>query len=256
MCARTVIGLIVVAVLAAGCRVDVDTTVAFRTNDTADVTVSAGFDASLARRLDALGVDPFAAFAQVREFDWQLERHVDDSGLLRLGLSRDGVKITEIADVLASLSSGIRDTDVGLVFDVAVEKDDDLRTLTGTALFTPPTTQGVLLDGVALGLPAELIAEQIARDVTVWFTVRVDGEIVSHNADEADTKQVRWRLAVNEPVMLNVTVAPARHTDGALTAVLMAFTLVGGAVWLVWRRRHRNEPTEPSGGNTPVARDG
>lgn len=248
---QTVIGLIVVALLAVGCRLDVDTTVAFRANDTADVTVSAGFDAPLARRLDALGVDPFAAFAQVREFDWQLERKVDDSGLLRLGLTREGVNITEIADVLASLSGGISDTDVGLVFDVAVQKDGDLRSLTGTALFTPPTNQGVLVDGVALGLPAELIAEQIARDVTVWFTVRVDGDIVSHNANEAGANYVRWRLAVNEPVMLNVTLAPVRHTDGALTAVLMALTLLAGVVWLVWRRRPQNGPDRNVQGEHP-----
>jgi len=252
---QTVIGLLLVAVLAAGCRLDVDTTVAFQANETADVTVSAGFDAPLTRRLDALGLDPFAAFSQVREFGWQLERNVDDSGLLRLGLTRDGVKITEIADVLASLSSGISDTDVGLVFDVQVDQDGELRTLSGTALFTPPTSQGVLLDGVALGLPAELIAEQIARDVTVWFTVRVDGDIVSHNADEADANQVRWRLPVNEPVMLRVTVEPASHTAGALTAVLMTLTLVGGGVWLVWRRRQTNGPTATSVVNTQVASD-
>lgn len=250
MRAHTVAGLLSVAVLAAGCRLDVDTTVAFRANDTADVTVSAGFDAPLTSRLDALGVDPFAAFSQVSEFGWQLQRTVDERGLLRLGLTRDGVDVAEIADVLASLSRGISDTDVGLVFDVAISQDADLRSLTGTALFTPPTTQGVLLDGVALGLPPERIAEQIAQDVTVWFTVSVDGDIVSHNADEATANQVRWRLPVNEPVPVSVTVAPARHDAGALTAALVAVTLLGGGVWLVWRRRRGNESSQTSVGNT------
>ena len=234
---QTLAGVIGVALLAAGCRMDVDTTVSFRGNDVADVTVSAGFDAALASRLDALGVDPFSAFSQAEVFGWQLDRRIDESGLLRLGLRQQGIAANDVPGVLQSLSTGVRDTDVGLVFDLTTTTKEQLRTLAGTALFTPPTNQGVLLDGVALGRTAEQLAAQIQADVTVWFTVEVEGEIVSHNADELRANQVRWMLPVNEPVTIRVTVEPSTDTAGALTAALLAVTLLLGAGWLVWRRR-------------------
>lgn len=230
-------GVLGVAMLASGCRLDVDTTVAFRADDTADVTVSAGFDQVLAGRLDALGVDPFGAFADVSAFGWQLSRSIDEQGLLRLGLTQNARDVGDVGEVLQGLSTGLNATDVGLVFDLRVDTTRNLRLLSGSAVFTPPTNQGVFLDGVALGMSAQALATQIARDVSVWFTVIVDGEIVRHNGEMVTASTVRWRMPVNELVNISVTVDPRNETTGALTAALLVVVLCGGVAWLVWRHR-------------------
>jgi hypothetical protein len=235
--ARSLVVLVATAVTLAGCRLDVDTTVQFQADDTADVTVSAGFDAPFVDALDRLGFDPLAALTQTRTLDWQPRRIADDDGLLRVGVVREGVIAGDLGAVLGELAVGLSDTDVGLTFDVTVTQDGDGYTLSGTALFTPPSNHGVLLDGVPLGLPADVLQAQVARNVTVWFTVRVDGTVVSHNADVASAREVRWQMPVNAVVPVSVTVQPARATSGLFAVVMVLVTLAGGVGVLAWRRR-------------------
>jgi len=239
--------VVAVALLASGCKLSVDTTVAFTGSETVDVTVSAGLDAALAQRLDALNVDPFAALSRVRQFGWQLNRIEDADGMLRLGLTRDSIAFDALGDTLAGLSAGISDTDVGLVYDLEIVTDEVQHTLVGTALFTPPTTSGIWLDGRPLGLSAARIAEQVAQDVSVFFTVSVDGRIVSHNADEVSDTTARWRLGVNETVAINIVVEPAKEPTGLLAVIVLSLVLLAGGVLLWWRRRNQPGETVPTG---------
>lgn len=243
---RTKIATAVVAtsLLVTGCRLDVDTSVRFFADDTAQVTVSAGFDAPLVQQLDRFGLDPLAALMPAQDMAWQLSRSIDTDGLLRVGLSQDGVDVAAVAGVLKSLSVGLADTDVGLRFDVDVTQEGDEVVLSGTALFTPPSTQGVWLDGTPLGLTADQLALQAAEAADVWFSVTAEGLIVEHNADVTETDRVRWRLPVNEPVTVFVILQPAETGGGMLAFALLVITLVLGAGWLVWRQRRTKTPQD------------
>lgn len=234
---QIVTAVVATSLLASGCRLDVDTSVRFFADDTAAVTVSAGFDAPLVQQLDRFGLDPLAALMPAEGMAWQLSRSIDTDGLLRVGLSQDGLDRAAVAGVLESLSVGLADTDVGLRFDVDVTRDGDEVVLSGTALFTPPSTQGVWLDGTPLGFTADQLALQAAEAADVWFSVSAEGLIVEHNADVAETDRVRWQLPVNEPVSVFVVLQPAETGDGMLVLLLLVVTLLLGAGWLVWRQR-------------------
>ncbi len=242
----TAAGLTLIALSVSACRLDVDTTILLTANDTADVTVAAAFDPALLERLDQLALDPFAVLQRANTFDWQLTRQVQQDGVQRLGLTRQDVAIDMLADVLESLSYGLGDTDVGLFFDVDVRSEGRIRTIEGTVLFAPPTNQGVFLDGLALGLPSRLIADQIARDVDMHVTLAVEGTILSHNGVTDTDTSVRWRLPVNESVAIDVTVELDRQPSGLGALGLLIAVFAGGGAWLVWRSRTPRLPPAPT----------
>lgn len=234
---HVVAAALVTSLLVTGCRLDVDTAVSFSADETAQVTVSAGFDAPLLQQLDRLGLDPLAALMPAQELSWRVSRSVDANGLLRVGLTKDAPDFAQVADVLDSLSVGLSDTDVGLRFDMTVTTSGDVTVMSGTALFTPPSTQGVWLDNTPLGLTADQLALKAAEAADVWFTITTQGTVLDHNADEADANRVRWRMPVNEPVNVMFVFEPADTRLGMLPVALIVMTLLAGAGWLVWRKR-------------------
>lgn len=236
---RAVVLLLGMTLLLTGCRLDLDTNVHFRADDTVDIAVSAGVDRAFHTQLNQFGIDPVALLSGVQVFDWELSRRIEHDGTRRFAIRRQALPPNAVAATLGELSAGLGDEDVGLRYDLEVTSVGRVHTVTGTAEFTPPTNPGFHLDGTALRHDNAAIAAQVAAHVTTTFTVSVDGTIIDTNADEHGTQQARWQLHANDPLTIAITVETARRTGEGLIVVLLLSTLAAGAGWLGLRKfRH------------------
>ena len=232
--------LALVALLTAGCRIDVDTDVTVGIRGGGEVAVGVRIDGATLRELDAAGVDPALDVAATLGPDaaWTEERALDADGGLTLTYRRAFADGTEATALLAELSADVAPQ------DPAVRLDVTMRTTTagavrmeGTGAVSPPATLGVRIDGEAVGPSGDELAALTADAVDATLRVTVPGAVLEHDADVVDGRTLRWDLPVGEPrpILLVADAVPLWRRPVPVAAGLVT---IGGAV-LLWRRRPR-----------------
>lgn len=234
-------GLALVALLTAGCRVDVDTDVAVGIRGGGEVAVAVRIDGATLRELDAAGVDPALDVAATLGPDtgWREERTLDADGGLTLTYRHafaDGVEATAL---LAELSADVAPQDPAVRLDVMVTTTTTGAVrITGTGAVSPPATLGVRIDGEAVGPSGDELAALTADAVDATLRVSVPGPVVEHDADVVDGRTLRWDLPVGEPrpILLVADAVPLWRRPVPVAVALV--TLAGAA--LLWRRVRRS----------------
>jgi hypothetical protein len=236
--------LAAVAVLLAGCRLEVAGDLTIARDGAATAEVSLSLDEAALAELDALAVDPTAELAAVagEVTGWQVTRESPEDGGLTIRLSRTTADAQGAADAFRDLSAGLAEGDPVLLVDLDVQVDDEGAVrLAGTAGFRPPSTAGASVDGEPVGPDAEELAELTAAAVQASFRVTTPGAIVEHDADQVDGRTATWDLAVGDPRPVRaVSDAPTGVPVEVLVAAagLLGAVLLAVAVWW-WRRRRR-----------------
>ena len=232
--------LVLVALVATGCRIDVGTEVAVDRRGGGEVAVAVRIDGATLRELDAVGVDPGldVAVALGPDTAWRSERVVDADGGLTVTHRQAFSDGAEATALLAELSADVAPQDPALRLDVTVitSRAGAVR-LAGTGALAPPATLGVRLDGETVGPSAEELAALVAESVDATLVVRVPGRVVEHDADRVGDGVLEWALPVGEPrpiVLVADAVAPWRRVPWWGWAGLLGAAVVGGALW---RRR-------------------
>ena len=193
--------LVLVAVVLAGCRIDVGTEVAVDRRGGGEVAVAVRIDGATLRELDEAGVDPELDVAVGLGPDgaWRSERVVDADGGLVLTYRRPFADGTEATALLAELSADVAPQDPAVRLDVTVitTTAGGVR-LAGTGTLAPPATLGVTVDGAPVGPSGDELAALVAESVDATFVVRVPGRVLEHDADVVDGGTLRWTLPVGE----------------------------------------------------------
>lgn len=250
----------VIAVLLAGCRMDLVAPIELRADGSAVAGLEARFDPRMLAELDALGVDPTAELAAVAATDdaWDLTRSRDEDGGLTVALRRELSDAADLPAVYAQLTAGLAPGDPALELDIEVAEVVDRRArLTGTASFRPPATSGLTVDGEELGAEGEELAALVEEAVSVGIEVVMPGPVEEHDGFRLERDTVRIDVTADEPRDFDMISAPPPWWS-RLPADLTTWLVLAGAVVAVlglglvlWSRRRA---TPGSGGRaTPEA---
>lgn len=248
---RSVPVLVLAALVATGCRIDVTADAAFDVTGGAEVVLAVRIDGATLRELDALGVDP--GLVALAELDpargWRTERTVDADGGLVLAHRRDVPDGPALAAALGALDDGLAADDPALRVDLDVTTSrGGAVALAGTAGLTPPGTTGLAVDGTPVGPSGAALAALTAEAVRPVLRVTVPGPVRRHDGDRLEGRTVSWALPVGDVRSVTLTSGPAGWWR-ALPWV--AATVAGvGAVAGWWRRRGRR--SDPGAAVSPA----
>ncbi len=241
--------LLVVSVLATGCRIDVGTEVSFGRSGAGEVAVSARIDGATLRDLDLAGVDPGidVALGLGEGTAWRSRRDVDADGGPVLTYRRSFADGPEATELLRELWEDVDAQDPAVRLDVVVvTTPSGAVTLTGSGALVAPATLGVRIDGLPVGPVGEELAALVADTVRAQLVVRVPGRVVEHDADVVADGTLRWALPVGEPrpITLVAEELPLWRRVPTAAALAAAVLLVAGA-GLALRARRRGAADEP-----------
>jgi hypothetical protein len=231
-----------VALVLAGCRLDVGTDVVVDARGAGTVAVSVRIDGATLRELDRLGVDPGidADLTLGPTSLWRSERLVDQDGGLTHVYRRDFADGAELTAVLRELSDGIAVQDPALRFDVvATTTRRGALTLVGHAGVRPPSTTGVLIDDVPVGPSGRDLAALTADAVRARLDVSVAGAVVESDADRVGERSAGWDLPVGELRPITLVAAPAGWWSRVPWTFVGLLGAAIAAVTLIRVRRHR-----------------
>ncbi len=245
--AARVVLLGLLAVLAAGCRMDLVAPIELRADGSAVAGLEARFDPRMLAELDALGVDPTAELATVVGADdaWTLTRTRQEDGGLTVALRRELADAAELPGIYAQLQAGLSSADPALSIDLErVEVAGGRSHLEGTATFRPPSTSGLTVDGEAVGEEDEELAALVEDAVAVGVEVVMPGPVEEHDGFRLERDTVRIELEQGQPRRFTVTSAPPPWwsripTDGSALLVLggVVVILLGAVLVVLGRRR-------------------
>ncbi len=237
--------LLGLAVVLAGCRIDVSTDVGFDRRGGGEVAVAVRIDGATLRNLDAAEVDPEldVVLALGDGSAWQRERTIDADGGLVVTYRQPFVDGAGATALIAELSDGVAAQDPALRLDVVVATSTaGAVRLQGTGALSPPATLGVRIDGVPAGPSGDELARLTADAVRAELVVRVPGRVLEHDADVLSEGVARWELPVGDArsiVLVSEAVPLWRRIPTGL--VVAVAVLLGVGVW--WRRRARGADT-------------
>lgn len=234
------------AVLLAGCRMELVAPIELRADGSAVAALEARFDPRMLAELDALGVDPTAELAAVAATDaaWELTRVRQEDGGLTVGLRREVADAGELPQVYAGLTAGLAPEDPALEIDLdRVEVVERGGQVSGTARFRPPTSSGLSVDGEPLGDGGAELAALVEEAVSVGIEVVMPGPVDEHDGFRLARDTVRIDVTAEQQRSFSVSSAPPPWwsripTDAtAWLALGAAVVVLGIALVLLSRRR-------------------
>jgi hypothetical protein len=232
------VALVVLA--AAGCQLQVDTTVVIEEDGSGEVVQAVGLDAAALARIGDL--ERQVAVADLEAAGWIVEDPVTEGELTWIRARRPVEDTTELAVVLSQLNgpggpfldiaAGRRDA----FFERVTELNATYDLTAGAGLFSDPELDAV--EGNPFGaLLAEVEAEEgrpIAEMVDFSVTVELPGGY-----------RETWTPGFDDPAPTTVAARSAqsrvveRLVQGALVALVVATVLFGWWAWATRRRRSR-----------------
>ena len=244
---RGAAAVVAVALLGAGCRLDVTTEAAFDVGGGGELLVAVRIDGATLRELDALGVDPGLVAASELDptLGWVASRTLDADGGLTLGHRLAFEDGPALAAALDALDAGLAPDDPALRIDLdVVTARGGAVELAGTAGLTPPGTTGLVADGAPVGPAGAALAALTAESVRPVLRVRVPGDVRDHDGDRLLGRTVEWDLPVGGVRRVQLASGPAgwwRALPWAGVAAVIAL-----AVGLGWRGRRADAAVSPA----------
>lgn len=246
---RAALGLLLLAGLLAGCRIDLGARLAVERDGSGTAGLDILLDADAVARLDELALDPFAELtaAAVETPDWTVERASTDEGGMRVSLSTDAPDPEALTAALAGLSEGLGPDDPSFAIDLDLDvAADGAVELHGELGVRPPATSGARRDGQPVGPAGDELAALVAEAVTARFEVSLPGRAIAHDADTyagggllaGSRSTLTWDVPVGATRSVSATGAAPPPVEPWMIAVAAAIVLVllALAAWF-WRRR-------------------
>ncbi len=234
--------LVLVLVLVAGCRLDIETEISVRPDGSGTAAVALLFDPSLAAELDRLGVDSAGDIvaAAGRAPGWGAREQRGSDGSLAVTLHRGVDDPGELQEAFRALASGLRDEDPALLVDLDVTVGDDGEVeLRGDAGLRPPATVGARIDGDPVGPSGQDLAALVGRTVFPRLVVTLPGPVRAHDADRVDGRRLEWDLPVGETRTVTArSDAPSDVPAIEIAIVVVGLGVIAAGLW-GWRRRYR-----------------
>jgi hypothetical protein len=238
---RAVVALALVAVLVAGCRLDLVATTELERDGTGVLSLAIRLDDDLLTELDELAIDPTVEVtALATELDgWTLDRTVDDEAGITITLSRPFERPSEAADALRAVSSGLVDADPALLIDLDLEvSDDGAARVDGAVAFRPPASSGAELDGVVLGPSRQELTELSREVVHPRVEITMPGQIERDDADRVEGRTLSWDVPIDGSRELSAASGPPGiHEQPWVWLVTAGVLVLVMLAWLVARRR-------------------
>ncbi len=241
----------VLALLLAGCRMDLVAPIELRADGSAVAGLEARFDPRMLAELDALGVDPTAELSAVAATDdaWSLTRIREEDGGLTVALRRELADAGELPGIYAELTAGLAPQDPALELDLEqVAVLDRRATIAGTARWRAPASSGLVVDGEELGPGGDELADLLEEAVTVGIEVTMPGPVEEQDGFLLERDTVRIDVTTAEPRDFTVRSAPPPWwsripTDRTawLAAAGLLAAVVGLGLVLLGRRRSSPE---------------
>lgn len=238
---RTILPVLVLAVVASACQVSVGTEVTVAEDGGGRLAVRVALDEDLASSLEQDDVDVFAGLEELPD-GWTSERSSPDGGQA-VTVAANFADPDGLTRRVEQLREGLDGEDPVLVDELQLSVDDDgAASLSGRAGFRPPSSTG--LRGTGVGFDgddlAALLAERGEEVLRVDLRVAMPGPVVDSNADEVDGHVATWHLPVTELAEVRVDSDPPSPLQrwmviGAAVLVGLVLALVVGR--LVRRRR-------------------
>lgn len=237
--------LLVLALLLAGCRLDLIADVEVGT-DGGVARLTLALDGGLVAELDALAVDPTAELeAAAADVDgWQVQRSRRDDGSLDVTLERSVADASELGPAFRELTAGLADEDPALELDLDVRPGPDGEvSVDGQARLRPPATSGAAIDGDPVGPTGQDLVALMEDHVTAHVAVTLPGEVVEHTGGELAGRTITWEVDAGDTARIEAAAAPApwwrQLPSWALPAAAAVIVVSLLAVW--WSRRRAGD---------------
>lgn len=231
----------VLAVVLAGCRVDVTTAIDVAADGSGTMMLTVQVDAETAATLTALGLSLRPAAVA----GWESEESVGDD-VHEVVLSTSFASDDELATRVGELSVGLDEEDPAVLVDVTLSvADDGAASFDGRAGLRLPSSAGA----DAAGWPSAGELQAMANEVTSVLVVTMPGNVEESNATTVDGRTATWDLQVGalQPVSATSS-SPSVWQQGWLRwAALAAGLVVLVVVALVWHRGRRRRVEAPLG---------
>lgn len=251
---RSLLSLVVVAVLTTACQVRLAADVAIGRDGAGTFEFAVAIDEELARDLREAGVEPLAGLedaAGEESSRWEVVGEEPEDGGVRVRLRAafdDPDGLTELA---ADLHRALDRDDLRVHDGLRLERRDDgsvaVSGRVGLDLPAAPGAEGQGVDFDAEDLE-RLLRERGEEFVRYDVRVTLPGEPVEHDADEVDGDSLVWRAPVGGMREISAVSAPPGIPSVVLAVAVGAFAaVVTGVGAFLWRRRRREGPVSPGG---------
>jgi hypothetical protein len=255
MTVRNVTVLVLLSLVAVGCRIDIGTDVTLDARGGGELAVSVRIDGATLRELDGLGIDPALDVEQTLGQDsrWTVSRRIDGDGGLILTYTQAFTDGTEATALLRELSEGVAPQDPAVRLDLrVVTTPRGAVRIDGTGSVVAPTTLGVSIDDQVVGPSGPELEALVAEAVRAELVVRVAGNIVSDDADVSDDRVARWVLPVGAPRSITLAAeGPSLWSRVPLWSWLAVLVALGVLALAVRRSRSTGPEVSPGGSGAP-----
>lgn len=224
----------VLALLCAGCQLDLQLDVAVDADGAGEVAISVAADADLLERARQADVDPLAdlaaAGASLESAGWRLTERRDGGGAqVRLSAPFSGA--VEFNTLVTDLARTLDAPEVTLLEGLRLEVTEEEISVTGAAGLVPTPVVA------ELGLTPARAVELADEAVSYRVAVTLPAEVIASTADRGDGSALVWQVPAGERV--EITAVGVRPSPPVWPLVLGA---VGGtlvAALLLHRLRAR-----------------
>lgn len=250
---RSLLSLVVVAVLATACQVRLAADVAVGRDGSGTFAFAVAIDEELAQDLREAGVEPLAGLEDAGEESsrWEVVGEEPEDGGVRVRLQAPFDDPDGLAELAADLHRALDRDDLRVHDGLRLERRDDgsvaFSGRVGLDLPAAPGAEGQGVDFDAEDLQ-RLLQERGEEFVRYDVRVTLPGDPVEHDADEVDGDSLVWRAPVDGMREISAVSAPPGIPPVLLAVAVGALAaVVTGVGAYLWRRRRREEPLSPAG---------
>lgn len=240
---RSLLSLLVVALLASACQVRLAADVAVGRDGSGTFEFAVAIDEELAQDLREAGVEPLAGLEDAGETGspWDVVGEEPDEGGVRVRLQAAFDEPEGLAELAADLHRALDRDDLRVHDGLQLERRDDgsvaFSGRVGLDLPVAPGAEGQGVDFDAGDLE-RLLQERGEEFVRYDVRVTLPGEPLEHDADEVDGDSLVWRAPVSGMREISAVSAPPGIPPVVIAvAVGLLVAVVTGVGAYLWRRR-------------------
>lgn len=192
-----------VALLCAGCQLQLEVGIAFDRDGAGHLGVALTADPALQAMAQSADADPLETLAdageELADRGWRTSDSIDDRGMRTVMLSADFTGPRAFDQLAEQLATALSAPEVDLLAPLTVTVDDEQLRLAGAASLRP--TEVV----AELGLTPEQAVALLRDEDGFVYTVAVDmpGEVLDTTADSEEGGTLRWTVEPGEQVRIH-----------------------------------------------------
>jgi hypothetical protein len=231
---RTIPLLVLLALLAAGCRIESNLAAQINADGTGVISAEIGYDEEAAAFIDQFtgGEDPFAD-SPLAGFPNATRSEEDRGGMHYL------ISTAEVEDIAAAIDQAVAGDENGLVQEFNLTITADRVEIAGRGS----------LAGAMAGSEDLIPADQLAEALSANLRITLPGKILEHNATAKDGNTLTWALPITGgDIEINAVSDPTQSEGGGFpmwVIIVIAAVVVAGIGLIVVLGRKRGGAVLP-----------